>query len=129
MKDKFGGLLSSVSSMMGAQGGENPGEAIFGKLEQTKQIIDIVQKQFQDPDITTFVCVCIPEFLSVYETERLVQELYKQGMDTHNVVVNQVLHVPETMPASIDAVMESIAGNEALTEAGQVVASGIEMLQ
>merc|ERR1711998_823932 len=49
MKDKFGGLLSSVSSMMGAQGGENPGEAIFGKLEQTKEIIDIVQKQFQDP--------------------------------------------------------------------------------
>ncbi|KAF7825961.1 ATPase ASNA1-like protein [Senna tora] len=100
LKNKFGGLFNQMTAMFGM--GEDFGEdAILGRLEGMKDVIEQVNMQFKDPDLTTFICVCIPEFLSLYETERLVQELTKFEIDTHNIIINQVLYDDEDVESKL----------------------------
>ncbi|KAG8999872.1 Golgi to ER traffic- protein [Tulasnella sp. JGI-2019a] len=91
---RFGPMISQMSSMMGAPVGDQ--QDMFAKLESMRAVITEVNNQFKDPEKTTFVCVCISEFLSLYETERLVQELTTYEIDTHNIVVNQLLFPGKT---------------------------------
>jgi arsenite-transporting ATPase len=60
----------------------------------------------KDQEKTTFVAVCIAEFLSISETERLLEQLRTQEVRSSHVVVNQlVLGSPtEEEIASLDGV-------------------------
>ena len=89
LKSKFGGMFSGLANMMGGQAGKM--EQMLAKFEDIVAVVKQINNQFKDPERTTFICVCIPEFLSLFETERLVQELTKFEIDTHCIVVNQVL--------------------------------------
>jgi len=95
LKNQLGGVMGHFQQMMAPGMNANP-EEMQDRLDQLKKVIEEVDRQFKNPDLTTFVCVCIPEFLSVYETERLIQELTKFKIDVDNVVVNQILFPPKT---------------------------------
>jgi arsenite-transporting ATPase len=95
---QFGPMLNSF---LGASGrlpnGQNMDELVE-KMEALRETIGEVNGQFKDADLTTFVCVCIPEFLSLYETERMIQELNSYEIDTHSIVVNQLLFPKQDNP-------------------------------
>lgn len=86
LKSQFGSIFSSLLPAMGV--GD---EALRSQMMESMPIVEQINQEFRDPEKSTFVCVCIAEFLSLYETERLVQELTKLGIDVHNIVVNQLL--------------------------------------
>ncbi|KAI5480043.1 arsenite transmembrane-transporting ATPase [Pseudohyphozyma bogoriensis] len=86
---RFGPMLNQVSSMMGAGVDANN---MFEKLESMKAVVEEVNSQFKNPELTTFVPVMISEFLSLYETERLIQELTSYEIDVHAICVNQLLY-------------------------------------
>jgi arsenite-transporting ATPase len=99
LESTLGKLLSMESSFMpmikqmGALIGMNANlEETTAKLRETLETVREINKQFKNPEVTTFVCVCIAEFLSMYETERLIQALIKQDIDTRNIIVNQLLY-------------------------------------
>lgn len=92
IKNSLAPMLNQMMSFLGAgQGGILPPEDFTAAIEERLPIVKEITQQFKDPNQTTFVCVCIAEFLSMYETERLVQALAEQQIDIHNIIVNQLL--------------------------------------
>ena len=94
LKNSLSPLLNQMMSFFGVSGtsgGMLAPEDFTQEIESRLPIIQEITQQFKDPTQTTFVCVCIAEFLSMYETERLVQALSVQEIDIHNIIVNQLL--------------------------------------
>lgn len=61
------------------------------KLVEYQGEIERIAAMFRNRERTNFVCVCIAEHLSVFETARLIRELRDQSIESSLVLVNQLV--------------------------------------
>ena len=76
-------------------------DQLASKLEEILPVIRSVSEQFKDPEKTIFICMCIAEFLSLYETERQIQELTKYKIDAHNIIINHLVFPDPKKPCKM----------------------------
>ncbi len=76
-----------MGSLLSMMGGDQKQE-MFNKLLEYPRTSD--QQTIPSPELTTFIWVCISEFLSL-QTERLIQDLMKYNMDVNTIIVIQLL--------------------------------------
>lgn len=84
------GMGGMITTMLNQTLGNGMGN-IMDIIKTFKESVENIHKEFINKNHTTFIAVCIPEFLSMYETGRLLQELEKEEIDCHNIVINQVI--------------------------------------
>ena len=53
--------------------------------------INMIKNKLSDNIHTTFINVCIPEFSSVFETERFIQSMFLHDIDSNIIIVNQII--------------------------------------
>ncbi len=94
LKLQFSPVIDSMGGVLGSDFDQKLNK-FFNNMNNLKDFMQKVSDRFKDAERTTFIAVCIPEFLSVYETERLVEILFKENIEIRNVVVNQVLMCEE----------------------------------
>lgn len=99
---------SSSGSLSKAQKRAQLKDHVRDKLTKYKHDIQKVAMMLQDQLRTRFVVVCIAEFLSVSETQRLLQELKKNKVIASHIVVNQLV-VQDALASQELAELESLA--------------------
>jgi arsenite-transporting ATPase len=88
----FGSLLgdmavTAASQLLGGSDGENA----TSRIQNLQTLLRNAGQRLINPMECTFVCVLLPEFLPLYETERLIDFLTEKSIETHCLVVNQVM--------------------------------------
>eukprot|EP00733_Pompholyxophrys_punicea_P001251 Pompholyxophrys_punicea_v1_NODE_580_length_1654_cov_3.301438.p1 type:complete len:338 gc:universal NODE_580_length_1654_cov_3.301438:1061-48(-) len=124
-KAKLTSVLASVGSMFFSS---NPNEvnkqeamhALEAKLREYEVGVSKISEIFTDPRRTEFICVCIAEHLSVYETKRLCHQLAKNQISSKYLLVNQL--IPPSMiqmdvPALVTALEQSKADDNLIAQA------------
>jgi hypothetical protein len=80
-------------------------------LQEYQRSVTKISEIFRDQEKTQFVCICIAEHLSVFETHRLTAELAEAKINCQHILVNQLV------PRAIAGVEESVV--DKVLQAGQ----------
>ncbi|GAB4305506.1 MAG: TRC40/GET3/ArsA family transport-energizing ATPase [Promethearchaeota archaeon] len=86
---KLGNLFGAMKAFFKRE--ERERDDTLDVLEKLKEAIEHVKREFSDPARTSFVIVMIPEAMAIFETERLLANLYKYNIPASHVIVNQLL--------------------------------------
>ena len=102
--------------MVKTVGTQNPAHLkrqVATRIRTYKQGIEKVGAMLKDSQRTAFVVVCIAEYLSISESQRLLQELAKHKVNATHVVVNQLIldTVGDAESAQVD---EALKANQVL---------------
>jgi arsenite-transporting ATPase len=81
---------SAIAAITQTLGG-SPGLDVSAKFARTQRLIRNADQRLKNPTECTFVCVLLPEFLPLFETERLIQFLRDHGFESHVLVVNGIV--------------------------------------
>merc|ERR1719502_1412343 len=92
---RLGGLMSSIASTITRNNDAAAQGEALNKLKEKLNLYHVqiqrIAEIFTDHTKTTFVCVCIAEHLSVFETARLVKELRDGNIASTHILVNQLV--------------------------------------
>lgn len=61
------------------------------KITEMVQRVDELNEKLCDPAHTSFICIGIPEFLSVYENERFIHDLFELNINVSGIIINQII--------------------------------------
>lgn len=102
-KNMGGNLIGSLMGSIDDKNAEKAGEVlekldaaaakelITKKLTKYQEKIQRVQEMIKDPIRTRFIIVCIAEYLSINESQRLLRELDNVKVTQGGIVVNQLV--------------------------------------
>ena len=69
----------------------NQSTSIENSIDTIINRIDNIHNTLTNPAHTQFICVTIPEYLSIYETERLIQKILLYNIECNTIFVNKII--------------------------------------
>jgi len=104
IRERLGGMMEGVKGMFGTGGVEEEDvDEGIDDLRLLSERIERLRAVLRDPEQTDFRVVMVPEEMSVFESERLLDQLGEFEIPVGTVVVNKVMEDLADVTTEVDA--------------------------